>query len=85
MVRRSLFEEKYAPFIDPQNVKKMSMKRQFTPTHVRMLPSNMLLPNLILLIDVIFSTPTPANANQARADLRTFFVASDTRQPACDC
>jgi hypothetical protein len=24
------------------------MKRQFTPTHVRMLPSNMLLPNLIL-------------------------------------
>jgi hypothetical protein len=27
--------------------------------HGRMLSSNMLLPNLILLIDVTFSTPTP--------------------------
>ena len=29
--------------------------------HGRMLSSNMLLPNLILLIDVTFSTPTPVN------------------------
>jgi len=31
MVRRSLFEGKYAPDVDPQNVKKMSITRQFTP------------------------------------------------------
>jgi hypothetical protein len=30
---------------------------------VRMLSSNMLLPNLILLIDVTFSTPTPDSAH----------------------
>jgi hypothetical protein len=29
-----------------------------------MLSSNMLLPNLIPLIDVTFSTPTPVNVNQ---------------------
>jgi hypothetical protein len=31
--------------------------------HVRMLSSNMLLPNLIPLIDVTFSTPTPGYVN----------------------
>jgi hypothetical protein len=33
--------------------------------HGRILPSNMLLLNLILLIDVTFSTPTPDNNIQA--------------------
>jgi hypothetical protein len=33
--------------------------------HGRMLPSNTLLPSLILLIDVTFSTPTPVNARHA--------------------
>ena len=35
-----------------------------------MLPSNMLLPNLILLIDVTFSTPTPDFDSYARALLQ---------------
>jgi hypothetical protein len=34
--------------------------------HVRMLPSNMLLLNLILPIDVTFSTPTPDSDSYSR-------------------
>ncbi len=44
MVRRSLFEGKYAPVVGPQNVKKMSMKRQFTPSSPGLHASALVLP-----------------------------------------
>jgi hypothetical protein len=36
MVRRSLFEAKYAPVVELQNVKRMSRTRQLTPTSLEL-------------------------------------------------
>jgi hypothetical protein len=47
--------------------------------HVRMLSSNMLLPNLIPLIDVTFSTPTPVS-NSYRIEWRSPAAVSSSLQ-----
>src|SRR5438093_1538567 len=58
-------EQRFTAVVLPHHDQQASDDRNQTE-HGRMLSSNMLLRNLILLIDVTFSTPTPVNANYPR-------------------
>src|SRR5579862_8855985 len=51
-------EQRFGAVVLPHHDQQASNDENPTE-HARMLPSNTLLPNLILLIDVTFSTPTP--------------------------
>jgi hypothetical protein len=53
-------EQRFGTVVLPHHDQQASDDQNQTE-HGRMLPSNMLLLNLILLIDVTFSTPTPVN------------------------
>src|SRR4030081_3254235 len=55
-------EQRFRVVVLPHHDQQASDDRNQTE-HGRMLSSNMLLPNLILLIEVTFSTPTPGYVN----------------------
>src|SRR6266550_8049071 len=59
-------EQRFTAVVLPHHDQQASDDRNQTE-HGRMLSSNMLLRNLILLIDVTFSTPTPVNVNNSQS------------------
>src|SRR5947208_2809336 len=61
-------EQRFRAVVLPHHDQQASDDRNQTE-HGRMLSSNMLLRNLILLIDVTFSTPTPVYVNNLRNPL----------------
>jgi hypothetical protein len=73
-----LVEQRFRAVVLPHHDQQASDDRNQTE-HGRMLSSNMLLLNLILLIDVTFSTPTPVNDSYAEGWFS--FIMLDTQGP----
>src|SRR5579862_5975966 len=68
-------EQRFGAVVLPHHDQQASNDENPTE-HARMLPSNTLLPNLILLIDVTFSTPTPVFNNYAQKEVQSVTVGT---------